>query len=186
MLSRGVDGDGDVEVIAREVSVTQIEAVAEIVQSAAAFRKAFGKGFSEALLAEVYVAQKLGLKLCAGSTLGSDAVSANGERFQIKHRSVGTLNVDTSNFDFDPVVLVNLGDDLAMQVFSVASPLAGMNCGISQWLALGNPDRSEYSPDRKISSCNHHNCVAAVRNPHSKSTRPLDRSSPTYKNGWHR
>lgn len=35
-------------------------------------------------------------------------------RYQIKFRSVGTLNVDLNNFDFDFLVLVNLDDDLSL------------------------------------------------------------------------
>lgn len=41
------------------VTTEQIEAVREIVQSAAKFRRAFSKGFTEGLLAEFYAAQHL-------------------------------------------------------------------------------------------------------------------------------
>lgn len=83
------------------VTSEQIEAVRAIVQSAAKFRRAFSKGFTEGLLAEFYAAQHLDLSLCEGNAQGYDAVGSGGERYQIKFRSVGTLNVDVNNFDFD-------------------------------------------------------------------------------------
>jgi hypothetical protein len=96
------------------ITTEQIEAVREIVQSAAKFRRAFSKGFTEALLAEFYAAQHLHLSLCEGNAQGYDAVGPAGERYQVKFRSVGTLNVDVNNFDFDFLVLVNLDDDLSL------------------------------------------------------------------------
>lgn len=107
--------------IANQITKEQLEAVEAIVGAAAAFWRAFGKGFSEGLLAEVYVAQNLGLRLCEGNVQGFDAVSATGERFQIKHRSTGTLNLDINNFDFDQIVLVNLKDDLSVAGMWIAS-----------------------------------------------------------------
>ncbi|MHB8637548.1 MAG: DUF6998 domain-containing protein [Fimbriimonadaceae bacterium] len=87
-------------------------AVERILESAAEFRRAFGAPFSENLLAEVYVARQLGLEICMGNNAGFDAVDPKGQRYQIKNRSVKTLNVDVNNFDFDHLILVNLDEFL--------------------------------------------------------------------------
>jgi hypothetical protein len=98
--------------ITTKLSEQHAQAVEAIISPAAQFRRAFGAPFSEDLLAEVYVAQRLGLEICFGNNQGFDAVAPDGQRYQIKRRSVTTLNVDVNNFDFDHLVLVNLGDDL--------------------------------------------------------------------------
>lgn len=80
-------------------------AVEHVLSSAAEFRRAFGAPFSENLLAEVYAAQQLGLEICMGNNAGFDAVDPEGQRYQIKNRSVKTLNLDVNNFDFDHLMV---------------------------------------------------------------------------------
>lgn len=90
----------------------QLDAFSAILPAISAFKRAFGRDLSADFLAELYVARELGLILpdrC--NQPGCDAVDSTGIRYQIKHRSVSTLNVDVNNFDFDHIVLVNMDDE---------------------------------------------------------------------------
>lgn len=89
---------------------SQISVLDATLPSLSAFKRAFGRDPSSDFLAELYVARELGLDLAnRRNEPGSDAVDANGHRYQVKFRSSGTLNVDTNNLDFDFIVLVNVG-----------------------------------------------------------------------------
>ncbi len=83
-----------------------------IIPAIASFKAVFGRDISPDFLAELYVARELDLELPDESNKpGADAISFNGERYEIKYRSTSTLNVDVNNFDFDNLVLVNLDKD---------------------------------------------------------------------------
>ncbi len=75
------------------------------------FKAAFGRGLSSDFVAEIYAANALGLKIVELNQAGYDALGAGDKRYQIKFRSVHTLNVDINNFDFDYLILVNLDEN---------------------------------------------------------------------------
>lgn len=78
----------------------------------AEFERAFGRRLDADFIAELHVSKELGLDLCVGiNNPGYDASGPEGERYQIKRRSLQTLNVDVNNFDFDHLVLVNLDEN---------------------------------------------------------------------------
>lgn len=73
------------------------------------FRRIFKRDLEPSFIAELYVAEKLNLKINLSSTEpGFDAIDSSGSRFEIKYRSITTQNVDVNNFDFDYLILVNL------------------------------------------------------------------------------
>ena len=76
----------------------------------ASFQRTFGRPPAPDFLAELYAADRLGLRLDASPTNpGSDATDRTGKRYQIKLRAPGTHNVDISDpAGFDYLVLVNL------------------------------------------------------------------------------
>jgi hypothetical protein len=80
------------------------------------FKREFKRELTPSVLAELYVALELDLspaQLC--NNPGFDLLGSDGKRYQVKHRSVETLNVDVNNFDFDFLALVNMGDDYALK-----------------------------------------------------------------------
>ncbi len=81
------------------------------IKAMADFKAAFGRGLSSDFVAEVYAANALGLKIVELNQAGYDALGSGNERYQIKFRSLQTLNVDINNFDFDYLVLVNLDEN---------------------------------------------------------------------------
>jgi hypothetical protein len=86
----------------------------------AEFRKTFDRPLEPGFVAELHVANWLGLEICEEATqAGFDARGPDGTRYQIKYRHQATRNVDVNNFEFDQLVLVNLDDDYQ---------LAGMWC----------------------------------------------------------
>lgn len=87
-------------------------ALQSAVMAMAQFKRMFRMDLSPSLLAEIYVALELDLDLPKGGNQpGFDLTSTAGLRYQVKQRNSGTQNVDVNNFDFDFVVLVNLGED---------------------------------------------------------------------------
>ena len=83
----------------------------DAVAAMAAFRRTFGRNLDPSFIAELYAAKELGLELRAGpNEPGFDAVDSDGYRYEIKHRSPTTLNIDVNSFEFDYLVLVELDD----------------------------------------------------------------------------
>ncbi len=80
----------------------------------ASFKAAFGRALSGDVVAELYTAEKLSLKVMGLNQPGYDALGPNNERYQIKYRSAQTQNVDLNSFDFDYLVLVNLDEDYSL------------------------------------------------------------------------
>jgi hypothetical protein len=82
----------------------------------AEFSETFGRPLEPSFVAELHVASRLRLKICDEvNRPGYDALDADGRRYQIKYRSVTTANVDVNNFEFDELVLVNLGNDYRLK-----------------------------------------------------------------------
>jgi hypothetical protein len=82
------------------------------LQPLATFKRTFGRDPTPDYIAELYVARELGLQLAQRrNEPGCDALGPDGLRYQVKCRSAATLNIDTNNFDFDFIVLVNVDDD---------------------------------------------------------------------------
>jgi hypothetical protein len=93
----------------------QRDAIRSAVEALVAFKRVFNRDLTPSILAELYVALELGLaptQLCNQS--GFDLMSCDGVRYQVKHRHADVLNVDLNNFDFDYLVLVNMGDDYSL------------------------------------------------------------------------
>jgi hypothetical protein len=89
----------------------QQDVIERALVAMAEFRQTFGKPLSIDLIAELYVCSRLGLKLSeAINQAGYDALSPEGVRYQVKHRSATTQNIDINSFDFDYLVLVNLDE----------------------------------------------------------------------------
>lgn len=75
----------------------------------AAFHEVFGRPLRPSFVAELYVANRLGLEICDEvNRPGFDALGPDGKRYQIKYRTEATLNIDVNNFEFDELILVNL------------------------------------------------------------------------------
>jgi len=90
----------------------KLEAFDAVLPAIARFKAAFGRDISPDFLAELYAARELNLELPDNSNQpGADATDGIGQRYQIKYRSVSTLNIDLNSFDFDQLVLVNLAED---------------------------------------------------------------------------
>jgi len=86
------------------------------VEALVRFKREFNRDLSPSVLAELYVARELGLvpvDLC--NHPGYDMLGDDGKRYQVKQRGENVLNVDVSNFDFDYLMLVNLGDDYVLK-----------------------------------------------------------------------
>jgi len=93
----------------------RLAAFAAVLPAISAFKRAFGRDLSPDFVAELYAARELDLELPGRRNQpGSDAIDATGHRYQVKFRSPDTQNVDTNNFDFDYIVLINLTDDYAL------------------------------------------------------------------------
>jgi hypothetical protein len=85
------------------------------VEALVRFRREFNRDLTPSVLAELYVAQELDLapaELC--NHPGYDLLGSDGKRYQVKQRGPDVLNVDVNNFDFDYLVLVNMGDDYSL------------------------------------------------------------------------
>jgi hypothetical protein len=86
------------------------------VEALVRFRREFNRDLTPSMLAELYVALELGLApadLC--NHPGFDLLGSDGKRYQVKQRRADVLNVDVNNFDFDYLMLVNLGDDFTLK-----------------------------------------------------------------------
>jgi hypothetical protein len=87
------------------------EALDAILPAMAKFKRVFGRDPTPSFVAELIAARHFGLTLPDRvNEPGADATDPNGLRYQIKHRSPTTLNVDVNNFAFDRLVLVNIDD----------------------------------------------------------------------------
>ena len=85
---------------------------ARALSAMAEFRQVFGRRLDEPVVAEIWVAQELGLEMSPRvNEPGFDLIDPTGVRYQVKYRSINTQNVDVNNFDFDYLVLVNLDED---------------------------------------------------------------------------
>lgn len=92
----------------RDVLKTAVKALAD-------FKRIFGRDLTPSLLAEMYTALDLDLRLPdRRNEPGFDLVASDGMRYQVKQRDPETLNVDINNFDFDYLVLVNLDVDYGL------------------------------------------------------------------------
>ena len=85
------------------------------------FKHTFGRELKPDIIAEIYVARILNLKLVEKTnTFGYDAVDEKGLRYQIKNRSA--KNIDINNFNFDFLILINLDDMYQIKgIWSLAS-----------------------------------------------------------------
>jgi hypothetical protein len=86
------------------------------VEALIRFKQEFKRDLTPSVLAELYVARELGLvpaELC--NHPGYDLLGDDGKRYQVKQRGENVLNVDVNNFDFDYLVLVNLGENYALK-----------------------------------------------------------------------
>lgn len=86
------------------------------VEALVRFKREFNRDLTPSVLGELYVARELGLvpvDLC--NHLGYDLLGGDGKRYQVKQRGENVLNVDVNNFDFDYLMLVNLGEDYALK-----------------------------------------------------------------------
>jgi hypothetical protein len=89
---------------------TERRAFREAIAAMASFERTFGRSLSAGYAAELYAADLLNLEIAdQANQPGYDAVDADGARYQIKLRQA--QNIDANNFNFDYIVLVNLGDD---------------------------------------------------------------------------
>jgi hypothetical protein len=92
------------------------ETVALAVEALVRFKREFNRDLTPSVLAELYVARELSLvpvDLC--NHPGYDLLGNDGKRYQVKQRGENVLNVDVNNFDFDYLMLVNLGEDYAFK-----------------------------------------------------------------------
>lgn len=92
------------------------ETVALAVDALVRFKREFNRDLTPSVLAELYVARELSLvpvDLC--NNPGYDLLGDDGKRYQVKQRGENVLNVDVNNFDFDYLMLVNLGEDYALK-----------------------------------------------------------------------
>lgn len=95
-----------------ELTAERLAAFEAVLSPLASFKRAFGRDVAPDFVAELYAAREFKLKLPDRSNeRGADATDQGGLRYQVKYRSVGTLNLDFNNFDFDFAVLVNMNDD---------------------------------------------------------------------------
>ena len=95
----------DVAIITPQVLKTYVQALSTLAE----FRRLFSRELDAATIAELYVAEKLGLQFSSViNQPGFDLQSPTGLRYQVKHRTAGTVNVDLQNFTFDFLMLVNL------------------------------------------------------------------------------
>jgi hypothetical protein len=86
------------------------------VEALVRFKREFNRDLTPSVLAELYVARELDLapvELC--NHPGYDLLGSDGKRYQVKQRGSDVLNVDVNNFDFDYLVLVNMGDDYSLK-----------------------------------------------------------------------
>jgi len=93
-----------------------LETIALAVEALVRFKREFNRDLTPSVLAELYVARELGLvpvDLC--NHPGYDLLGDDGMRYQVKQRGENVLNVDVNNFDFDYLMLVNLGEDYALK-----------------------------------------------------------------------
>jgi hypothetical protein len=90
----------------------QKSALQDALDAMTYFSKVFGRSLDKSVVAELLVADSLGLKIVDEvNRPGFDAVDQDQRRYQIKYRAESTLNVDVNNFDFDYLILVNLDSD---------------------------------------------------------------------------
>ena len=92
------------------------ETVALAIEALVRFKRDFNRELTASVLAELYVARELGLvpvDLC--NHPGYDLLGDDGKRYQVKQRGENVLNVDVNNFDFDYLMLVNLGEDYVLK-----------------------------------------------------------------------
>lgn len=89
----------------------KIKVFKNAISTMADFKRVFSRDLQPSFIAELYAAEKLNLEINLSSTEpGFDAIDSSGNLYEIKYRSLTTLNVDVNNFDFDFLILVNLDD----------------------------------------------------------------------------
>ena len=95
---------------------SQKAAIQVALQALVLYKREFNRDLTPAVLAELYVALELDLvpaQLC--NHPGFDLMGNDGKRYQIKQRGSEVLNLDVNNFEFDYLILVNLGDDYTLK-----------------------------------------------------------------------
>ena len=91
---------------------TQLDIFGKTLSIMAEFKKGFGRNLGADIIAEIYVAKELDLDFPNEvNKPGYDLYAENGAQYQVKYREKDTLNVDTNNFDFDFLVVVNLDNN---------------------------------------------------------------------------
>lgn len=101
--------------VSYSLNQSQKEAIAIAIQALIRFKREFNRDLTPSMLAELYVALQFDLipeQLC--NRPGFDLMGGDGTRYQVKHRGGDVQNVDVNNFDFDYLVLVNMGDDYSL------------------------------------------------------------------------
>ncbi|HEV2123664.1 MAG TPA: hypothetical protein VGW38_12920 [Chloroflexota bacterium] len=87
--------------------------LADASRAMAEFHRVFATQLSVDSLAVIFVADRLGLEIAIpANNKGFDACDPRtGERYEVKYRADGVPQVDLNSFEFDRLVLVNLGPD---------------------------------------------------------------------------
>lgn len=94
------------------LSSEQLVAFNNALSAMTEFKKVFKRSLDDAIVAEIYAAKKLDLRINQKTNEpGYDLTDSKGVRFQVKCRNRKTRNVDVNSFDFCYLVLVNLGDN---------------------------------------------------------------------------
>lgn len=92
------------------------ETIKIAVEALVRFKREFNRDLAPSVLAELYVARELGLVPAElRNHPGYDLLGDEGKRYQVKQRGENVLNVDVNSFDFDYLMLVNLGEDYALK-----------------------------------------------------------------------
>lgn len=95
-----------------QLDKAKLEVFKNAIAAMVDFKSVFHRDLELSFVAELYAAEKLELAINIGKTeRGFDAIDKSGKRYEIKCRSLATLNVDVNNFDFDYLILVNLDDN---------------------------------------------------------------------------
>lgn len=92
---------------------SRVRLLQETVRTMQEFQRVFGCSLSVDGLAVIFVADRLGLDVVVPvNNKGFDARDRRtGARYEVKYRANSVRQVDLNNFEFDLLVLVNLGAD---------------------------------------------------------------------------
>lgn len=102
-----------------------------MISAMAEFKSVFQRDVDKSFVAELYTAEKFGLKINSKENEpGFDAIDVTGKRYEIKYRKPTSI-LDINNFDFDYIVLVNLDDNYQLTGMWLAT--ANQAKEISSW-----------------------------------------------------